>query len=175
MPFKLISKLGRLRPLNSLDHGLHVCKIIASKCICKLARSWSWSASPSRLNHGLQVYLQFSSNTTTTCMSKLAWSRLPTVSPNMLNYGLQGYTILGSKYISKPARSWSRSASLSSLYHDLHVYHPICLITASKCISKLAWYWPRSVSLSSLDHHFQTHLISLSSTACSQSRYTFWR
>jgi len=74
-----------------------------------------------------------------------------------------------------PLLTLSRSASLCSPDHSVQVYLQIRTITTSKCISKLARSRPRSVSLSSLDRHFQAHLELLSSTACSQSRYTVCR
>jgi len=149
--------LARSRPPsvspNSLDYGLQVHTIMASKCI-----------SPNSLDHGLQVYLQTRSITTSKCISKLDWSRPPSVSPDSLDYGLQVRTIMASKCISP-----------QSLNHSLQVYLQTRLITTSKCISKVARSRPRSISLSSLDRHFQAHRELLSSTACSQSRYSVCR
>jgi hypothetical protein len=115
-------------------------------------------------------------------------SQLPSVSPDSLDYGLQVHSIMASncispnsldcsfhKFISKLAQSRSRSTSLSSLDHGLHVYRQIRSITASKCISNVAQSQPWSISLSSLDHHFQAHLEFHSSTACCQSRYSVRR
>jgi len=139
--------------------------------IYRLARSRSRSASLSSLDHGFQVYFQIRSITASKCISKLARLR----SPNSLDYGLQVYiqtrSITASKCISMLGRLWSPN----SLDHGLQVYLQICSITASKCISKLARSQPWSVSLSSLDPHFQALLELLSSTACSQSRYTVCR
>ena len=56
-----ISKLARSQPPsvspNWLDYGLQLCTIMASKCIYTLAWSWPPSASPNSLDHSLQVYL----------------------------------------------------------------------------------------------------------------------
>jgi len=82
---------------------------------------------------------------------------------------------MASKCVSNHVRSQSWSASLSSLYHALQVYLQIPWTTASKCIYKLARSQPRSGSLSSLDQYFRAHLELISSTACSQSRYTVCR
>jgi len=202
MACKCISKLGRSRPPNaspnSLDRGLQVHlwvqldlglqvhlqtrSITASKCISEFTRSRPPSASPNSHNHGLQVHLQTRSITASS------------VSLNSHDYGLQTRSIPASKCISKLARSRSRSVSLCSLDHSLQVHlqtrsitassvslnsHDYglqtCSITASKCTSKLARSRPWSVTLSSLDRHFQAHFQLLSSTACSQSRYTVCR
>jgi len=95
MASKCISKLSQLQPLkslvhglqslfpNSLDHGvqstsrnphdygLHVCTIIPSKCISKIARLWPLNP----LDYGLLVYLQIRSIAGCKCISKPARSR----------------------------------------------------------------------------------------------------
>jgi len=142
------------------------------------------------------VLVQSRTITASKCISKLAWSRPPSVSPNSLVYGLEVRKIIASKCISKLPRlrpprafpqtrsitaskcisnlswSWFWSTSLNWLDQGLQVYFQIQLITASKFISRLTHSRPRSVSLSSLDYHFQAHLELLSTTTCSQSRYT---
>ena len=123
----------------------------------------------------LQVLVHSHLITASKCISKLAQSRPPSVSTTSLDYGLQVRTNKASKCISKVAQSRCRSASLSSLDHGLQVYLPICLNTASKGISKLTRSRPRSISLSPLNLPFQAHLELLSSTACSQSRYSVCR
>jgi hypothetical protein len=141
---------------------------MTSKCIYTLARSRPLSASPNSLDRGLQVYLQnhsitaskvhlqSRSVTASNCISKLTRLRPPSVTPNSLNHGLQ-------------------RASPMSLDHSLQLHLQTRSIAASKCVSKLARSQPRSVSLCSLDRHFQAHLELLSSTACSQSKYTMCR
>jgi hypothetical protein len=95
MASKCISKLARLRPLNSLNHGLQVylqtCKITASMCISKLTRLWPLnslnytlqSISPNSNNYNLQVQLQ----THTITVSELA--PLQPLSPH--DHGLQAH------------------------------------------------------------------------------------
>jgi len=126
-------------------------RLTASKYSSNLARSWTRSASPNPIDHGLQLYLltrsitaskfaqswppsayfQSRSITASKSMSQLARSRPPGESPNLLDHGLpvhlQTQSITASDYISKQ-------------------------ITASKCFSKLARLSPLNVSLSSLDH-----------------------
>jgi len=67
------------------------------------------------------------------------------------------------------------SASPNSLDYGLPVHLWVHSISISNWICKLARSRPQSVSLSLLDCHFQVHLELLSSTACSQSRYTVCR
>jgi len=123
----------------------------------------------------LQVLVQSCSITDSNWISKLTRSRPPSVTPNSLDSGMQVRTSMASKCTSKLARSRSQSASPCSLSRGLQLYHQIHLITASKWNSKLARSRPQSISLSSLDHHFLGPLELLSSTACSQSRYTMCR
>jgi len=144
---------------NSLDYGLHVRLITASKCLSKVAQL----RPPISLNRGLQVHLQTRSITASKCIiklarlrpasshnhghevhiSKLTQLRPPSVSPNSLDYGFH-------KRISILPLSRSRSASPSPLNHGLLVYLQIRSTTTSKCISNAAWSWPRSVALSLL-------------------------
>jgi hypothetical protein len=112
---------------------------------------------------------------------------LVTLSSGHPSANLQTRLIMASKCISKLSRIRPpqvhlqtssitiSESSLSSLDHALQVYLQIRSITTSKCISKLARSRPRSVSLSSLNRYFQEHLELLSSTTCSQSRYTVCR
>jgi len=159
-----ISSLVRSRPRSvspdSLDYSLQVCTIMAFKCIPILAKSRPSSASPNSLDRGLQVYLQ--TRSITACKFAQSWP--PSASPNSLDYGLKVSMILTSKSICP-----------NSLDHGLQVYLQIHSITSSKCISKVARSRPQSISLGSLDRHFQAHLETLSSTTCSQSRYTVCR
>jgi len=89
---------------NSLDYGLQVRTIMASKCFSKLARSWPPSASPNWLDDDLQVYLPTRSIKASKFIYKLARSRPPSVSPNSLEYNLQMHlqtrSITASKRIS---------------------------------------------------------------------------
>jgi len=104
-----ISKLAQSLVLSacpaSLDYGLQVLNIMAWNCIChlarlqpssshnlfhqvhitKLARLRSHSVSLSPLNHGLQVYLQILSITTSKSISKLAGSWFRSVSLRSLD------------------------------------------------------------------------------------------
>jgi len=88
-------KLARSRPPsvspNSLDYGLQVRTIMASKCIYTLARSQPPSASPNSLDHGLQVHLQTRSITASKCISKLARSRPRSVSLSSLDRYFQAH------------------------------------------------------------------------------------
>jgi len=173
---KYSSNLARSRPpnasRNSLHHGLQVHLQPRSITPCEFAQSWPQNASGNSLDHGLEVSTIMASKW---YASKLAWSRPPSVTLTWLHYGLQVRTGMASWCISKLAWSRCRSASLSSLDHDLEGYLQIRLITASKFISTLARSRPQSISLSSLDRHSQAHRALLSSTACSQSRYSVCR
>ena len=149
---RCISKLARSRPPilspNSLDYGLHVCTIMASKCI-----------SPNSLDHGLQVHLQSRSITASGCVSKRTRTRPPIVSPNSLDYGLQVRTIMASKvHISKLCRSRPLVASANSLDHGLPVHLQTQSIAASNYISKHARLRPPSASLNSLESSLKVHL-----------------
>jgi len=95
---------------NSLHYGVQVRTITASKCV-------SYS-----LDHGLQVYLQTCSITS----SKFAWSPPPTASPTC--------SVTASKCIFKLARLWPPN----SQDHGLQVHLQTGSITGSKCISKRA-------------------------------------
>jgi len=118
-----------------------------------------------------KVYHSTPSITSFKSISEVAQSRPPSVFPNLLDYSLQVRTIMASKCITKLAQSRPPCVSPNSLDYGIQVH----MILASKSISQLAQSWPRSVLLSSLDLHFQVHLELLSSTACSQSRYTVCR
>jgi hypothetical protein len=189
---KCIFKLALPRPPipspNPLDYGLQV-------HVSKLARLWPPCASPNSVDRGIQVNLQTSLITASKCISKLlqlrppsshdhglqvhisilARSWPPSGSPNSFDRGVQVHietsSITASKCISELARSQPPGVSLHSPNYGLQVH----TITASKCISKLVRSRPRKVSLSSLDRHFQALLELLSSTACSQSRFTVCR
>jgi len=108
-PPKCISKLARLLPPSSHDHGLPVHhqtrSITISECISKFTRSWPPSISPNMPDFRLQMHLQARSITD----SKLPRSRPPSASPNSLDYGLQVYlqvrSISAFKCISKFAPS----------------------------------------------------------------------
>ena len=93
---------------NSLDYGLH-------KCLSKLARYQSRSASLSLLEHSRQVYFQIHSITAYKCISKVARARPPSASLSSLDLSLQVYIQTGSitapKCISEFTRSLSPSPS----------------------------------------------------------------
>ena len=93
-----ICKLAWSRPPsvspNSLNHGIPVRTIMASKYIYTLTRSWPPSASPNSLNHSLQVYLW----TRLITASKFAWSRCPSASPNSHDHGLRVYLSLPTRH-----------------------------------------------------------------------------
>jgi hypothetical protein len=100
-----VSKLARLRPPSvsplSLDHGIQVPTIMASKCIYTLARSLPPSASPNSLDPSLQFHLQNRSIAASKCICKLTRLQPPkcisnlarlrpsSSSPNSLDHGLQ--------------------------------------------------------------------------------------
>jgi hypothetical protein len=155
-------KLAQLRPASASP--LQTRLITPSK----FARSWPPSVSTHSLDHCLQVHLHTRSIAAFKCIGKLARLRPPSASPYSLDHSLQVYRethlIMASKCISKFARSRP----------------PKCIFKLArsrppKCISILPRSRPRHVSQSSLDRHFQAHLELLSSTACSQSRYTMCR
>ena len=116
------------------------------------------NVSPNKLDYRFQQYLWVHFISSSKCISKHAQSQSPSVSPKPVRLWPQVPTIIASKCISTLARSWSRSASLSSLDHFLQVYLQICLITASKCISKLTWSRPQSVSPNSPDYGLQVRI-----------------
>ena len=62
MTLEYIAKFTRSRRAivssHSLNHGLPVPTIMASKGISKLTESWPWSVSLCSFDHGLQVYLK---------------------------------------------------------------------------------------------------------------------
>ena len=67
-------------------------------------------------------------------------------------------SIMTFNYISKLARSWSRSASLCSLNDSLQMYLQTRLITPSKWIFKLARLQTPSVAPDSLDYGLQVRM-----------------
>jgi len=153
-----ISKLGRLRPQSSHDHGLevHITKLTRSQPVivspnlleyCLQVRTIMATKciSPNSLNDGLQLYLQTGSITA----SKFARSWPPSAY-------LQSHSITASSCISKLAQLWPRSshnhglqvhisklalsrppgASPNTLDYCLQVPPQSCCITASECISQ---------------------------------------
>jgi len=164
--------------------------IIVSKCISKLTLLRPPRASPNSLDYGLQVPRCIHSILASKCISKLDQPRPRSESLNSLYYGLQLHlssldlslqvylktcSIMASNCNSE--FTWSRppSASQNSPNHGLRLHLWIHLISAWKCISKLNRSRQPISSWSSLDWHSQVHLESISSTACSQSRYTVCR
>jgi len=113
--YKCASKLARLRPAGSHDHGLgahlETRSIIASKSISKLPQLQP----PSSHDHGLQVHLQTRLITASKCISKLTRSGTPSVSPNPHDYGFQVRTITTSKL------AQSRPRTVSSILHNYGV------------------------------------------------------
>jgi hypothetical protein len=164
---KYSSKLTRLQPLSSHDHGLQVCfltcSITSSKCIFKLTKLRPPSVSPNSLIYSIQVRTIMASK----YISNLAPLWPPNTSPNSLNHGPQVYF---------QTRSITASKCISEL-HDLglQVHLQTRSILASKCISKLTRSQPWSISPSSADRHVQAYLNFLPSTVCSQSWFTFCR
>jgi hypothetical protein len=114
---------------------------MVSQCISKLARSSSWSVFVCSLNHGHEVYLPMRTITASKCMSRFCRLWPPSVTPNALDSGLQVCMIITFKWISKRARSQSRSGSLSSLDDGHLVYFQICSIITSQCISISKMYF----------------------------------
>jgi len=124
---------------NSLDYGLQVRTIMASKCIfpnsldhslqvylqtgwitaSNFARSWPPSASTHSLDHGLQVHLQTHLITAFKCISKLAWLRPPSSLDNGLQVHLQTHPITASECISEFTRSSFSGAPRIALKHCL--------------------------------------------------------
>jgi len=136
---------------------------MASKCIPKVARSRPCSVSLRSLTLSLHLHLQTRSIIASKCNLWVHW-------------------ISVSNCISKLTQLRPQSASLSSLNLGLQLHPQSRSITASQCISVFTQSRSSIASpnlldhgLSSLDLHFQTHLKMLSSTACSQSRYTVYR
>jgi len=93
----------------------------ASKCISKLTRSQSRSASLFSLDQVLQVYLQTSSITACKCISKLASLRTSSLHHHRLEVHFQTHSMAVSKCISNYACLPPPSASLKSLDHGLGV------------------------------------------------------
>jgi len=166
-PPKCITKIAPLQSPCSYGHGVQVhlqtCSITASQSISNLP------------DYSLEVHIIMASKYN----SRLARFRLRGASRCSLDHGIEVYiqilSMIAAKCSSKLAQSLSQSVSLSSLDHALQVFLQMHSISASKCISNLARSRPWWVSLSSLDQQFLVHLELLSSTACSQSRYTLCR
>jgi len=101
-----ISKLTRSWPpsicQNSLDYGLQVRTIMPCKCIFTLTRPRSRSASPYSLDHGLEVYLQICSITTSKYIPKLAPSRPERVSLNSHDRHFQAHLNFALKHHLQP-------------------------------------------------------------------------
>jgi len=92
--FKCISKLARLQPSSSHDHGLQVDLQPRSITASEFARSWPPS-----------TYLQTRSITASKCISKLARLQPPSSHDHGLQVHLHTRLITASKCISKLARS----------------------------------------------------------------------
>jgi len=140
MAYKCISRLARLWPASSHDHGPHVHLQTRSITASKLAPSWPPNA-----------YLQTCSITTSKCISRPARLRPLSSSPDSLDYGLQVHLETCSITASKFALSWPPSAYLITRS-----------ITTSKCISRLARLRPPSSHEHGLQGHLQTRLITIS-------------
>ena len=140
---------------NSLDYGLQVRTVVASKCLFTLSWSWSRSAFLSSLDHQPQVYLPICSITDSKCISKLAQLR----SPNLHDHGLQVYlhthltTLL--ECISKFTRSRLQSVSPNTLDYRLQVHAQTGSIMASECISEFTWSSFSGASRITLKHRLQ--------------------
>jgi len=83
--------------------------------------------------------------------------------------------ITPSKCISKLPRFLPPSSYPLSHDYSLQAHLWVHMISASRCMSELNRSPPLSESLSSVYRHFQAHLKLLSSTACSQFRWTVCR
>jgi hypothetical protein len=129
---------------HSLDCGLQLLTIIASKCIPNVAQI----RPPNALKYGLQVYLQHCLIAASKCIS----NRRPFWPPYSLNHHLQVRLKPCSIMPSKFTLSWPPSLSPSLLNHDLGVHLSVHLITLSKCICKDARLLPSGASSNLLDH-----------------------
>jgi hypothetical protein len=124
---KCISKLARIWPSNSHDHGLQVRKIKAYKCISKLAQSRSRSGSLNSLDYVLRVYLQIHSITASKSISKLARSQPLSTSFKERRpvYGNTGVTeadrVKGSIYQADPGVDRHHLISITS-YHTTKIH-----------------------------------------------------
>ena len=96
----------------SLNYGLQVRTIMASKCISKLARSRPPGVSPTSLDYGIEVHLQTRVITILECISKFSRSRHPSVSPDTLDCCLQVRLVTASKCVSTSAKCILVSGSL---------------------------------------------------------------
>jgi len=169
---------------NSPDYGLPVHTIIACKC-----------TSPKLLNCGLQVPLQTRWITASKCICNLTCSQPRSISPDLLNSSLQVCTIAASQWIFRYTWSqypWESLISVNYGLQFLTIMASNCispnwvnfgvelnlhsrLIIISERISMLTGSWPPYMSRSSLNCHNHVPLELLSSTTCSQSRYTMCR
>jgi len=165
---------------NSLDYSLQVSTIMVSKWHnSKLAHSRPRSVSPNWLDYGLQVRTSMASK----CIFKLAPSRPPSASLSSLDLSLQVHiqtrSITASKCITEFTRSTSPSASqtrsIKYIFKERQRLYGDTGVTEVDRVTGSIRSRPRSISLSSLDPHFQAHLALLSSTGCSQSRYSVCR
>ena len=77
---------------------LQLCCITACKCISKLPRLQTPSASPNPLDYALQVYLSIRSNTASKCITKLARSQHRRVSLSSLDRNFQAHLELLSSF-----------------------------------------------------------------------------
>jgi hypothetical protein len=150
---------------NSLNHGIKVCMIMTSRFILKPAQSWPRSSSVRSLN--LITISKLAQSWPHKCITRLAQSWPPSSHDHGLQLYLTTHTIMACVF----ALTWPPSASLNLLNHSLQV----CTIMACKCIRKLTPSRPPSSSWSSLDRYPQAHPDFLSSTTCSQFRYTVCR
>ena len=122
--------LQRISP-NSPNYGLQVHMIMATKCICKLARPQPPWVSLNSLDYGLQVRTIMASK----CISKPPRSPFRSASLCSLDHSLRVYlqthSITTSKYISKFTRSWPWSVSPSAL--DRNVPAHLTFLSSTAC------------------------------------------
>ena len=127
---KCIAKLAGLWPASLHDHGhqLHIAKLDWSrppsvspnsldyslhKCISKLPRSRSRSASLSSVDHCLQEYLQICSITASMCISNVARSQPRSVSLSSLDHHCQAQLeLLSSAACSQSSYTMCRSVAI---------------------------------------------------------------
>jgi len=150
--FKYSSNRARSWPQVHLETR----SIMAFKCISELDDCGLQMNLWNSLDHGLQVHLQTCSITSSKHISVF----------NLIS---------ACRCIFKVAQLRPPSASPNLHYYGLPVHLQAYSIKASKYISMFKTSPPLSASLSSLDRHLQAHLQLLSSTGCSQSRYTVCR
>jgi len=129
---------------NSLNYGLQVRSITASKCISKLAWLWPPSASPNSLDYCLPLHLQTRSIMASECICKFTRLRPPCSH----NHGLQVRTIMASKCISKLARSLPGSVCLSSLHRHFHITKMYFSLWKTPGVSERMWSVKLEASIS---------------------------